>query len=106
MNKSYFLILASCGYFKNSIFRFNPLYFVLFTAEFLNTRLNVSSVISSQSFLVICNNSGFALKAGSECGLEKRFQGHTSWHTSQPNIQSSNCPFIESGIFSFSSIVK
>src|SRR5690606_39134757 len=92
--------------FKKLMFLFNPENFVLFTAESLNTFLKTSSVISSQSFLVMDNNSGCGLNNGSLCDFENRFQGQTSWHTSQPNIQSSIFPLNSEGIFSFNSMVK
>jgi ribonuclease HIII len=66
------------NHFRKSIFRFSPKNFVLFRGESLNTALKVSSVISSQSFLVIDNKSGLALNKGSLCGLENLFQGQTS----------------------------
>ena len=60
------------------MFLFNPSNFVLLTAEFLNTFLKVSSVISFQSFFVIESNSVFGLKRGSLCAFENLFQGQTS----------------------------
>ena len=71
-----------------------PEYFVLLSGEFLKTVLKVSSVSSVQSFLDIDNTSGLGLKSGSLCGFENRFQGQTSWQTSQPKAQSLNLPFI------------
>jgi hypothetical protein len=65
-------------YLIKSILRFKPSNLVLLTAEFLNTVLKVSSVISSQSFLVIDNSSGFGLKSGSLWDFENLFQGQTS----------------------------
>ena len=94
------------SYFKKSIFLVSPANLVRFTAEFLKTALKVSSVISSQSFFVSESKSGCGLKSGSRCGLEKRFHGQTSWHTSHPKAQSLKLPFISLGIFSLSSIVK
>src|SRR6476620_5531869 len=86
--------------------RLSPTNLVRFTAEFLNTVLKVSSVISSQSFLVIESNSGFGLNNGSLCAFENRFHGQTSWQISHPNAQSLNFPFTSAGMFSLSSIVK
>src|SRR5690606_7243259 len=65
-------------YFKNSMFRVSPENLVLLTADFLKISLKTSSVISSQSFLVISSNLGFGLNKGSLCALENRFQGQTS----------------------------
>jgi hypothetical protein len=65
-------------YLIKLIFRFKPSNLVLFTGEFLKTVLKVSSVISSQSFLVIDNSSGFGSKSGSLWDFENLFQGQTS----------------------------
>ena len=91
----------------NLRFRFMPLNFVLFLGESLKMVLNDSSVKASQSFLLNSKMAGRGAKDSFVCGVEKRFQGHTSWHTSQPKSQSSNFPFIFSGISaSFNSMVK
>src|SRR4051812_38964907 len=58
----------------------------------LNTLRKVSSVIVSHSANERSSISGMGLNAASLCGFEKRFHGHTSWHTSQPNIQLSILP--------------
>ena len=78
-----------------------------FNGEFLKMSLKLSSVKSSQSLVVKFRMAGRGVKFISDVGLLNLFQGHTSWHTSQPNIQLSNLPFIASGISaSFNSIVK
>src|SRR6186713_3260843 len=69
--------------------------------------LNSSSVNASQSFVVKLRIAGIGVNSTVLLGLEKRFQGQTSWHTSHPNIQLSKRLCMFSGInISFSSIVK
>src|SRR6187551_145105 len=87
--------------------RFMPSNLLLLSGEFLKMVLKDSSVNSSQSFFVKFKTWGRGAKAISSVGPENLFQGHTSWHTSQPNIQLSNLPFISPGInASFNSMVK
>ena len=77
------------------------------SGEFLTISVKFSSVNSSQSLVVKFNIAGIGVKFTSLCGVENRFHGQTSWQTSQPNIQSSNLPFISPGInASFNSMVK
>jgi hypothetical protein len=57
--------------------------------------------------LVKMQDFGDGSKRCFRVGLENRFQGHTSWQISQPNIQLSNLSFIVSGMSrSFNSMVK
>jgi hypothetical protein len=79
---------------------------VRLTALSLNTSLNTSSVKSNQSALVMSNSLGWGENLGSVVGVECRFQGHTSWQMSQPNIQSSMWPCTGSGMAPRNSIVK
>jgi hypothetical protein len=69
---------------------FQPPNFVL-KGESLNTTLKVSSVISSQSFLVIDNTSMLGLNKGSLCGLENLFQDKRldKCHNQTPSPQTS-----------------
>src|SRR5690606_20219426 len=89
-----------------SMFLTSPEYLVRFTADFLNSFPNTSAVSSSQSPLDMESSSGLGLNRGSLWGLEKRFQGQTSWQTSQPKIQSSILPWNSPGISFLSSMVR
>ena len=60
--------------------------------------LKVSSVNSSQSLVLKFKIAGIGVKLISLVGFANLFQGHTSWHTSQPNIQLSNLFFIASSV--------
>src|SRR6185437_9399346 len=92
---------------KNFKFLLIPSNFDLFKGDFLKIILKLSSVNSSQSFLVKFNTSFKGVNSISVDGFENRFHGQTSWHISHPNILFSNLPFISSGIsMSFNSIVK
>src|SRR5438876_1936048 len=91
---------------RNFTFRCMPWNLARFKGECLNIFLNASSVNDSHSFVVKFSISGMGVNSTSCVGFENRFQGHTSWHTSQPNIQSANCPFLSSGSSrSFNSMV-
>src|SRR3954469_21946204 len=84
-----------------------PSYLDRLSGECLKIFLNSSSVSASQSFELKLRISGIGVNSTVLLGCEKRFQGHTSWHTSQPNIQLSKRLCIFSGInISFSSMVK
>ena len=90
----------SFSFFWKAIFRLSPVYFVLFTADFLKTRLNVSWVNSSHSCVENFSHP-CGRKLSSLCGFENLFHGHTSWQISHPNTQSAVWPLNSLGISSF-----
>jgi hypothetical protein len=84
-----------------------PWNFDRFIGDLPNIFLNDSTVNASQSRVEKFSTSGNGVKFGSVELFVNRFHGQTSWHTSQPNIQLLNFPFISAGIISsFSSMVK
>src|SRR5690606_2816359 len=104
-NVSLFFYVSSL-LFKKAILRIKPVYLVRLTADFLKMAAKSSSVSSVHCCLSYSSNCGLGLNNGWLCGVAKRFQGHTSWHTSQPYIQSSIMPLNCVGMASFNSIVR
>ncbi len=64
-----------------------PLYLLRLIEESLKIFLKDSSVNSSQLFVEKFSTADKGWNSVSDVGLENRFHGQTSWHTSQPKAQ-------------------